>query len=307
MTGLSSIVWVGFHEEGRFALPALIERGFPIKAVITLTDEAASRRSGAFDVEKLAQAHGIPCHKVAHINDESSITLLRSYAPDVLCVIGWSQILSAEALGTAGITIGAHASLLPEGKGSAPINWAIIKGLQRTGNTLMQLSEGVDEGDMLAQIAFDIDYEDTCATLYDKVAETNATMLIDVLGRIRDGTLEPEPQPMSDEPLWPRRRPEDGLIHWEQGGRQVYDFVRALTRPYPGAFGYVGGKKVTIWRAAECRIAGAPGAVIVDNAVRVACGDGGIEIVEAGIEGNDSLQDDDLREFFMGVESFDAP
>jgi methionyl-tRNA formyltransferase len=231
---------------------------------------------------------------------------LQTYAANVLCVIGWSQILSAEALQTADTVIGAHASLLPEGKGSAPINWALIKGMTRTGNTLIRLSEGVDEGDILAQREFEISDEDTCATLYDKVAETNASMLVEVLGQIRDGTLRPTPQPKIDEPLWPRRRPEDGLIDWTQGSRQVYNFVRALTRPYPGAFSYINGRKVIVWHALQADVDTAPGLVTMDSGVFVGCGEGAVSIGDIEVEGIGNLQGEALMRFFENVKAFES-
>lgn len=315
MSGKPAIVWLGFHEEGRFALPAIVEQGFHVKAIISLTKTAAARRSGVYDFAALSRRYNIPYHEIEHINHEASLELLRNLAPDVLCVIGWSQILSASALRTAGITIGAHASLLPEGKGSAPINWALIKGLKRTGNTLICLTEAVDRGDILAQCEFEIADDDTCATLYDKVAESNATMLLDVLEQIRRGTLQRRPQGTTSSALWPRRRPEDGIIDWNQSSEQIYNFIRALTRPYPGAFGFVSGVKVIIWRATrEQTSVDVPAGSIwhqrqdgntASQLVGVRCTDGGIILNEIEVPGSGILQGEKLIEFFENVRAFD--
>lgn len=311
-----SIAWVGFHEEGRYALPALIEEGFEVRAVFSLSQEAAERRSGVFDFESLARAHGIPYHAVDHINDATSIDLLRSYSPDVLCVIGWSQILSPEALDTAGITIGAHASPLPKGRGSAPVNWALIKGWTETGNTLIRLSEGVDEGDILAQRRFEITEFDSCATLYDKVAGSNASMLVEAMHKIRDGTLDPVPQVDDGESLLPRRTPEQGRIDWATGGKAVYDFVRALTRPYPGAFGFVNGDKVYVWCASwSSRDTDAPPGVVIGArtsfepaacSVTVGCGSGAVSVHEIEVMGQGVLQGEEMIRFLEQAGRFDT-
>jgi methionyl-tRNA formyltransferase len=307
MSEYPSIVWVGFHEEGKYALPAIIEAGFSVKAVLTLSDERALKRSGAFDVAAVARGYRVPCFKIDHINSNSSLSILNDLAPDVLLVIGWCQLLSSEALDTAGIVIGAHASLLPEGRGSAPINWAIIKRLKRTGNTLIHLSEAVDAGDIIAQVHFPITYEDTCATLYEKVAQSNRSMILDTLESIRAGRLEKQPQQDIDEPIWPRRRPEDGRLNWRSSSREVYDLVRALTRPYPGAYSYLDHTKVTIWRAKEIDFCGSPGSIAVaDDSVYVACGHGGVRLSDVEVEGIGEYTGSNLVDYFLTHTSFDS-
>lgn len=245
--------WVGFHAEGLPALEGLLAAGAPIAAVLTLKPELAAKRSGGVDYAPVCARYGVPLHYIAGINEPEPYEILKAVQPDVLFVIGWHQIVRQPLMGLPRLgLIGAHASALPHNRGSAPINWAILRGERETGNTLMWLAEGVDEGDIIDQRLFPITPYDTCATLYAQVAATNRAMLLDLLPQLLAGERPPpgRPQPHGDEPVLRRRRPADGCITWDGDAREVYDFVRALTRPYPGAFSTLDGKQWWIWSAA---------------------------------------------------------
>jgi methionyl-tRNA formyltransferase len=232
-------------------LDALLAAGAPIGAVLTLKPELAVKRSGGVDYTPLCARYGVPLHYIAGINEPDAVAILTALMPDVIFVIGWHQIVRPPVMRLARLgLIGAHASFLPHNRGSAPINWAIIRGERETGNTLMWLTEGVDEGDIIDQRAFPITPYDTCASLYAQVAVTNRDMLVSLLPRLLAGERPGRPQLHGDEPVLPRRRPADGRINWDAPAGAVYDFVRALTRPYPGAFSTLGGKRWWIWDAA---------------------------------------------------------
>ena len=245
------LAWVGFHEEGVPTLQALIDRGESLVGAVTLAPDALARRSGAADIAGVCRGAGVPTFETKNVNDDDCVSFLRALEPDLLIVLGWSQILGAEVLRVPRIgALGAHAALLPHNRGSAPVNWAIIRGETEGGNTLMWLAEGVDSGDIAAQRAFPILNSDTCATVYDKVAVTNCAMVLETLDALARGDLPRRPQQRSQEPPLPRRRPEDGQIEWSSSAKGVYDFIRALTRPYPGAFTDVEGNRIVIWRSA---------------------------------------------------------
>ncbi len=273
------IGWVGFHVEGVPALRALLETGVRLEGVITLDEKSLAKRSATVDYPALLTSYDVPLYAVKNINDPESVAILHSMNLDLLIVIGWSQILKPEALQAARLgVIGAHASPLPHNRGSAPVNWTLIKGEEVGGNTLMWLSEGVDEGNMVDQMTFPVTPYDTCATLYDKVAETNKQMILRLLPKLYEGEKPSTPQQHTDEPILPRRRPADGLVDWTQSAQKVYDFVRALTRPYPGAFSVMEEKK---WLIQSCALLpehawgeGEPGTVVgvVCSPVAGACG-----------------------------------
>ena len=287
------IGWVGFHREGIRALRSLLETGIRLEGVVTLEGAAMAKRSAGAGYAGLLAPYGVRLHEVSNINEASSVSLLRTMQLDLLFVIGWSQILGPESLSTARLgVIGAHASLLPHNRGSAPINWALIRGEAVAGNTLIWLTEGVDEGGIIDQMAFPVTPYDTCESLYDKVAESNLAMIQRLLPRLFAGEKPGQPQPSADEPLLPRRRPADGLLDWNQSAKQVYDFVRALTRPYPGAFSFLNKQRWIIQSCAllpEELVSDAdPGTVLgpVISPVAeacgqvVACGSGSVVILE---------------------------
>lgn len=285
--------WLGFHAEGLPALEAVLAAEAPIEAVLTLRPDVAANRSGGGDYGPVCRRHGIPLHYIADINAPDAQQILCALAPDVLLVMGWHQIIRPPTLRLAGLgMIGAHASLLPDNRGSAPINWALIRGDRETGNSLLWLAEPVDAGDLIDQTPIPITPYDTCATLYQRVAESNRDMLLRLLPRLLAGERPGRPQPQASQPVLPRRRPADGLIDWTLPGRAVYDFIRALTRPYPGAFSALAGRRWRIWSSALPPSSGVsshlPGAVLgpvlspVGEACGqlVACGEGSLVLLE---------------------------
>jgi methionyl-tRNA formyltransferase len=243
--------WIGFHEEGVLALRAIVEHGYRVAGVVTLSPAAAARRSAAADYRALCGELGLPVIEVANINEPDGLAALASLELDFAFVIGWTQLVRApaRALVRAGL-IGAHASLLPWARGRAPINWAIIQGQSRTGNTLLWLDDAVDGGDLIDQTEFPITPYDTCATLYERVAESNRDMILRVLPRLLRGERPGCAQPASTDPPLPGRKPEDGRVDWSRTSQQVYDLVRAVTRPYPGAFSELDGRRWLLWRCA---------------------------------------------------------
>src|SRR2546421_5174188 len=243
--------WIGFHAEGGAAFEALMQAGAPIHGVPHRPPGGRPGRSGAIDYGPLCARYGVPLHEVADINGPDGLAALGAIQPDVAFVIGWSQIVRPAALRLARIgMIGAHASYLPRYRGSAPVNWALIKGETETGNSLIWLAEGVDRGAVIDQVAFRITPYDTVASLYDRVATSNRDMLLRLLPRLLAGERPGRPQPASEHADLPRRRPADGVIDWARPSREVYEFIRALTRPYPGAFSWLDGTRWTVWQAA---------------------------------------------------------
>ncbi len=248
-----NIVWISSHEEGIIAFKNVLESGKTINAFITLDESAFLKRSaGSREYQNYCEKYQVPYFTVDTIKGEKAYKLIAEKKPDLMVVLGWSEILPEHLLNIPAIgTIGTHASLLPHNRGSAPVNWALIHGEKVTGNTLMWLSKAVDAGEIIDQMSFPITIYDTCKTLYYQVAMTNAKMVERLIDNLEKGIM---PSALvkneTDEPILPRRRPKDGVIHWNQKGFQIYDFIRALTKPYPGAFSYLNGEKWLIWEAA---------------------------------------------------------
>ena len=246
------ILWIGNHEEGVEAFRNTA-RTHGIDCFITLDEAAFAKRSaGSREYSEICAQYGISYYAVDTIKGDEAYEIVKKHAPDLMVVLGWSEILPARLLEIPSVgTVGTHAALLPHNRGSAPVNWALIHGETVTGNTMMWLSKDVDAGEIVDQMAFPITVFDTCKTLYDQVAQTNAAMLEKLIEALVRGEKPVLPIPNeTDEPILPRRRPKDGLLFWEQEAGKVYDFVRALTVPYPGAFTFLNGKKWLLWEAA---------------------------------------------------------
>lgn len=230
------------------------------------------------DFESLARERGIPCVTMTgKMTDSEILAAVRAWQPDLFVVVGWYHLVP-RALRELAPAVGMHASLLPDYCGGAPLVWAIINGEKRTGISLFRLADGVDDGPIYAQAEEAIRDDDTIATLYARIEERGLGLLRDTLPKIASGTAQPREQDASRRRVFPQRTPDDGRIDWVWPARRVYDFVRAQTRPYPGAFALFNGEKVHVWRA---RVAGEGGA-----GFRVACGDGrALELQEVGYQG----------------------
>ncbi len=208
--------------------------------------------------EDLAERHGVPLAYVTSSNPEAYLETLRSWKPDLGIVIGWYFLIPAAVrqLFPLGMTA-VHASLLPKYRGNAPLVWAILNGERETGVSLFYLDNGVDSGDIVAQRSFPIAVDDTIRTVYETATTAALEMLTEAIPLLRSGTAPRTPQNHSLATQFPARRPEDGLIDWEQSPESLRNFIRAQTRPYPGAYAVINGKKVTLWDADIQEIDGA--------------------------------------------------
>lgn len=265
------ILFVGAVEEGHRCLEQLVARGEQFVGIVSLQDSLAATTSGAVPFEDLARAAACPLIKVNDLNAAPNVAQVEALRPDLILVIGWTRLLGTALLRLPRLgAVGFHASLLPRYRGRAPVNWAIINGETETGNTMFFLDEGVDTGDIIAQRRIRIDEADTCATLYHKVADAALVMLEEHLPALKRGNAPRRPQDHALATVMPKRRPEDGVVDWRRSARQLYNWVRALTHPYPGAFSSLEGRRLFIWEARE---AGPDNAAASPGAIRGASGE----------------------------------
>lgn len=203
-----------------------------------------------FDEE--ADKYGIPIlHISGSMEQKEYIQWMEEKKMDFGLAIGWYKkipkvILDIPKKGLAGI----HGSLLPQYRGGAPLVWAMIQGEKMTGVSLFYFTEGIDEGDIIAQRSFEIKYSDYISDIYKRMEWHAIEILKTELPNISNNTINTWKQPVS-EPIkvWPMRSPEDGIINWEQSAEQIYNFIRAQSRPYPGAYTYMNHTKVHIWKS----------------------------------------------------------
>lgn len=248
MIGYERTIWIIGHQEAKYALQRSVDSGFIPSLIITLNDEIGQRRSGFYNGEDVALALGIEIYSTLNVNSISCINKVRSVEPNLIVCLGWGQILKKDILSAAHFVVGAHASLLPFNRGSAPINWSIINGEEVTGNTLMLLDETLDGGGIIDQESFDVHHHDTCNTLYEKVALTNANMVTKFLASTAS-EIQVTRQCLDEGSHNDRRRPDDGAIDWGKSSTDIYNLVRALVPPYPPAFFFHNGEK---FHVVEC-------------------------------------------------------
>lgn len=248
MVRAQRIGFVTAVEIGAACIDTIAELGGWLELVVTLDDATDPSKSGRADIAALANDLGFASTKVSHINARQAIAAVEAARLDWLFVIGWSQIVGPEMFATlARGAIGAHPTLLPTGRGRAPIPWTILKGLAETGVTFFVMDEGVDTGPIVAQDHFAVAPDETATTLYAKVTQSHRRVMRDLWPRLLAGDVTAQPQDDSLASYWPKRTPEDGEIRAAMTLVEVDRLVRATTRPYPGAFISAPGGRTTIW------------------------------------------------------------
>ncbi len=256
LTADKRIVMCGCAEVGVNLVAALLEAGVHFTHFVALTPEQGKTYgvAGYADFRPLAERHGIPIHvpKTYSLSDEADVAFFRDGRFDLLIQGGWQRLFPATVLETLAIgAVGAHGSadFLPKGRGRSPLNWSLIEGRRRFLLHLFLVKAGIDDGDVFAVDDFDITPFDDIETLYLKVALCTRRMLIQNLPDLLADTIRCWPQ-IGEPSYYAKRTPADGLIDWESMDlEQIYNFVRAQTRPYPGAFGPLDGRTLRIWKA----------------------------------------------------------
>lgn len=235
---------------GLSCMQAIYEVGGRLDLVMTLPDDKAIRKSGRVYLDDFCAERGIPLIKSGHVNNLEVVEGVRSAAIDWLFIVGWSQIASPEVLDSPRMgVLGMHPTLLPEGRGRAAIPWAILKGLDKTGVTLFKMDAGLDSGPVIAQVEIPLARDVNATALYSLVEAAHVELIRQVVPRISACGVSCTPQDESLATFWPGRRPEDGQIDLNGSVYDAERQVRALTRPYPGAFFLQNGVKHVVWSA----------------------------------------------------------
>ncbi len=248
----TTIVYTSVSTPGHHVLETLLDEGVPISQLVSITPEMG-REAGVAkytDFAPIADEHDIPIHYPdVYSMDDSDVEFFEELDADLMIVNGWNRIIPGEILETFTYgVLGNHGSAfgLPKGRGRSPLNWSLIEELDRFLLSIIRLDANVDAGGVAATRKFDINQFDTIQSLYYKVTLSIEEMLLDVIGPIVCGEHEFEPQE-GDPTYYPKRTPDDGDIHWGEPMDDIYNLVRAVTRPYPGAFTFHDDQRVDIW------------------------------------------------------------
>lgn len=238
---------------GLSCMQAIYDAGSELTLAITLPDDKAQTKSGRVYISDFCEQKNINLIHSPNVNDAVVVEAIRSYNIDWLFIIGWSQIakpalLSAPRLGT----LGMHPSLLPVGRGRAAIPWAILKQLDNTGVTLFKLSEGVDTGDIIDQAVIPLSKTTNASQLYEDVQHAHVALMRSALPKLSGGELVARPQDETHATYWPGRTAADGAIDLSGSVYDAERLIRAVTRPYPGAFFIQDEHKITAWKSRLC-------------------------------------------------------
>ena len=254
------IVFFGASDLGYECCKAIIEAGHLVAGIVTIPETFNIKYKGDLEQKKVKnylfrdfrdfeKEYNIPVIE-AEGNLSGYFERIKNFNPDFLLVIGWyylipKKILGISPLGAAGI----HGSLLPKYRGNAPFVWAMINGESETGITFFYFDDGIDTGDIIAQQAIQIEETDTIKEILYKARVASIKVLLNNLPKIESGTADRRQQHHEDATYFPKRTPDDGLIDWSWDAKRIKNFIRAQTKPYPGAYIIANGKKIIIWDA----------------------------------------------------------
>ncbi|KAA8730134.1 bifunctional UDP-4-amino-4-deoxy-L-arabinose formyltransferase/UDP-glucuronic acid oxidase ArnA [Ewingella americana] len=270
-----------YHDIGCVGLQALVDAGYDVQAVFTHTD-SPDENNFFSSVARVGAGLNLPVYAPEDVNHPLWVDRIRELQPDVIFSFYYRNMLSEEVLSLAPLGgFNLHGSLLPRYRGRAPVNWALLKGETETGVTLHKMVKRPDAGDIVGQLAVPISNDDIALTLHAKVRDAAKVLLTDVLPKIKQGNVTLTPQDESQASYFGRRTAADGEIHWHKSATEINNLIRAVTEPYPGAFTYLGQRKMTIWRSRPLDTAHdkKPGTVLSSDPLVVACGTGALEIL----------------------------
>ncbi|UCZ78411.1 bifunctional UDP-4-amino-4-deoxy-L-arabinose formyltransferase/UDP-glucuronic acid oxidase ArnA [Pectobacterium carotovorum] len=275
-----------YHDIGCVGLEALKLAGYEIQAVFTHSDAPGENHFyGA--VAKAAAEMDVPVFAPEDINHPLWVNRIRELAPDVIFSFYYRTLLSDDILQLPAFgAFNLHGSLLPRYRGRAPVNWVLVNGETQTGVTLHKMVSRADAGDIVAQSVVAIDDDDTALTLHGKCRTAAAALLAQQLPLIRSREITLTRQDESRASYFGRRTAADGLIDWHKSAREINNLIRAVTEPYPGAFTFLGERKVTIWRArvVKDKLGGEAGVILSTSPLVVSCGEDALEIVSGQSE-----------------------
>lgn len=250
------VVFMGATKFSEVLLQHLLANGIDVQLILTIPQEFhisyssdKVRNYNYADLEPIALQHGIPCYEVDSVPGRKTgdyAELIAGLGADVILSLGWYFMVprSLRELVRYGAW-GIHASLLPRYAGGAPLVWAIINGEKEAGVTLFRFEDGVDDGDIIAQQTFGIAFEDTIQQAYEKAIGYSKKMLLEALRHPEWIVFQAQEKAKIE--IQPQRKPEDGLINLSRSSLDIYNFIRAQTRPYPGAFSFIRGERITFW------------------------------------------------------------
>lgn len=302
------IIYMGTPDFAVAPLEAILKAGHEVTAVVTQPDrqKGRGREIQYSPVKECALSYGIPVLQPLKIKEKDAVEELRKYPADIFVVAAFGQLLSEEILNMPRFgCINIHASLLPAYRGAAPIQWCVINGEEKTGVTIMQMAKGMDTGDILLQKEVVLDEKETGGSLFDRLMETGAELIVEALPKIEAGELTPVVQKEELATYAGKITKDMGNIDFAKSAVTIERLIRGLN-PWPSAFTHYKGKILKIWEAdvvSECANAEnpVPGTVIAmdKESFTLATGEGALRIRSLQPEGKKRMS---CAEFMRGYE-----
>ena len=298
------VIFMGTPDFAVGTLEEIIKAGYEVVLVVSQPDKAVGRSKALryTPVKACALEHGIEVYQPQKVRDSECIERLRTYHPDIIIVEAFGQIIPRAILDMPRYgCVNVHASLLPKYRGAAPIQWAVINGDAVTGVTTMRMDEGLDTGDMISKIVIPLSPEETGGSLFGKLAQAGAELLIKTLPSIEQGTAEFEKQPQeSPTPYASMITKQMGHMDFNRPAEELERLVRGLN-PWPSAYTFINGKTLKVWK---CKVSAeetdaAPGTVFLTDkdGIHAACGQGALILTEVQLEGKKRM---DTEAFLRG-------
>ena len=289
------VVFMGTPDFSVGTLRELVKAGHEVAGVVSQPDKPKGRGKSLMPtpVKEAALELGLPVYQPKKVRDPEFLEVLRELAPEVIVVVAFGQIIPQSILELPPYgCINVHASLLPKYRGAAPIQWAVIDGEPESGVTIMKMDTGLDTGDMITKVVVPIEKDETGGSLFDKLSEAGAKLLVDTLPSIADGTAVYEKQPEeSSTPYAAMIQKQLGNIDWKRPAVEIERLIRGLN-PWPSAFTKLNGKTLKIWSAqvlneSEKDAAAVPGTILRadEQGLCVKTGQGILNITELQLEG----------------------
>jgi methionyl-tRNA formyltransferase len=273
------VVVFAYHDVGYECLRLLLRRGANVVAVFSHEDNPGEE-IWFHSVSALAREHGLALHTPPSVNTAEWVERIRALQPELIFSFYYRNMISEEILALAPLgAYNMHGSLLPKYRGRAPVNWAIVRGEIRTGATLHVMVKRPDAGDIVDQQAVTIGPQDTARQVFSGVTKAACIVLERQLTNLLAGRAPRRQQDESQAEYFSGRSASDGRIDWNRSASEIFNLIRAVTHPYPGAFTDFGSRRFFIWwaRPLDCAPA-TPGVVISESPLRIAASDGCLQV-----------------------------
>lgn len=244
-----NVTVMGYHNMGCIGIRALVKKNIPISAVFTHRDNS-KENIWFVSVAELCKSLNLKVYYAEDFNKSQMIRIIKDLSPDLIFSFYYRHVIPSEILNIPKLgAINLHSSILPKYRGRCPVNWQLINGEKESGVTLHYMTETPDAGDIIAQRKVPVTEDDTALSLYKKLEKSTESLLDEKIEDVVSGRCRAIPQDEAQATVYKSRKPEDGRINWGMPSDRIYNLIRAVTKPYPGAFSFLKGEKIIIWKA----------------------------------------------------------